>query len=97
MLISNPSDLVLSEFPRLFELGNLSLKIYMTYAALQLRNEQILDAVLAARRTDLTTLVHVENGDMLTWMTKKLEEKLLYAPKHHVTSRPQVLEAEATN
>ena len=97
MLVSNPSKQVLLEFPRLLELGVSSLKIYMTYAALQLRDDEILDVLLAARGTGMTTMVHAENGDVLTWMTKKLEEKQLFAPKYHATSRPQILETEATN
>ena len=97
MLISHPSKQVLSEFPRLRELGISSLKIYMTYAALQLRDDEILDVLLGARGAGITTMVHAENGDILTWMTQKLEEKQLCAPKYHVTSRPQILEIEATN
>ena len=69
----------------------------MTYNALQLRDNQILDVLLEARRNGITTLIHAENGDILSWMTKQLETRGLYAPKYHATSRPQVVETEATN
>ena len=97
MLVGNPCEQALSEFPRLRELGISSLKIYMTYEALQLRDDQILDVLLASRKEGITTMIHAENGDILNWMTRKLEEKGLYAPKYHATSRPQIVETEATN
>lgn len=69
----------------------------MTYEALQLRDNQILDVLLAARNNGITTMIHAENGDVLTWMTEQLEQRGLHAPKYHATSRPQLLETEATN
>lgn len=97
MLVGHPGEQALSEFPRLRELGISSLKIYMTYAALQLRDDEILDVLLASRKEGITTMIHAENGDVLNWMTKKLEERKLFAPKYHATSRPQIVETEATN
>jgi dihydropyrimidinase len=97
MLLSNPSEEVLGEFPALLKRGISSLKIYMTYAALQLRDNQILDVLLASRSTGITTMIHAENGDVLTWMTSQLESRGLVAPKYHATSRPQIVETEATN
>ena len=97
MLVGHPGEQALSEFPRLRELGISSLKIYMTYEALQLRDDEILDVLLASRKHGITTMIHAENGDVLNWMTKKLEERKLFAPKYHATSRPQMVETEATN
>jgi dihydropyrimidinase len=97
MLVSNPCPTALAEFATLRERGISSLKIYMTYEALQLRDNEILDVLLASRREGITTMIHAENGDVLTWMTKQLEERKLFAPKYHVTSRPQLVETEATN
>lgn len=97
MLVGHPGEQALSEFPRLRELGISSLKIYMTYEALQLRDDEILDVLLASRKEGITTMIHAENGDVLNWMTKKLEERKLFAPKYHATSRPQIVETEATN
>ncbi len=97
MLVSNPSPSVLSEFPTLRQRGISSLKIYMTYAALQLRDNQILDVLLASRCEGITTMIHAENGDVLTWMTSQLESRGLIAPKYHASSRPQLVETEATN
>ena len=97
MLVSNPCQLALSQFSELRSRGISSLKIYMTYAALQLRDDQILDVLLASRREGITTMIHAENGDVLNWMTAQLEARGMYAPKYHATSRPQLVETEATN
>ncbi|GAB7350325.1 hypothetical protein MBLNU459_g0958t1 [Dothideomycetes sp. NU459] len=96
LLVSNPSPNALSEFGTLRQKGISSLKIYMTYAALQLHDDQILDILLEARRQKITTMIHAENGQVIDWMTRKLEEKKLFAPKWHVTSHPPVAEVEAT-
>lgn len=97
LLIANPTPQALDEFTLLRERGVSSVKIYMTYEALQLRDNQILDVLLKARATGITTMIHAENGDVLNWMTKQLEDRQLLAPKYHATSRPQILESEATN
>jgi dihydropyrimidinase len=97
MLLSTPGEQALSEFPALREQGISSLKIYMTYEALQLRDNQILDVLLQARRHGITTMIHAENGDVLTWMTNALESRQLFAPKYHATSHPKLIEFEATN
>lgn len=96
MLCSNPAEKTLAEFPELRKEGISSLKIYLTYEALQLRDDQVLDVLYSSRREGFTTMIHAENGDVLNWMTKKLEERNLIAPKYHVTSRPQIVETEAT-
>ncbi|KAK3168267.1 hypothetical protein OEA41_004713 [Lepraria neglecta] len=97
LLLSNPTPSILNEFPNLRNEGISSLKIYMTYEALQLRDNQILDVLLAARKDSITTMIHAENGDILSWMTDQLEQRGLVEPKYHATSRPQLVETEATN
>ncbi|KAJ9641990.1 hypothetical protein H2199_005205 [Coniosporium tulheliwenetii] len=75
LLVFNPSLKALEEFKALREQAISSLEIYMTYAALQLQDDQILDVLLEARRQRITTMIHAENGQVIDWMTKKLEEK----------------------
>lgn len=41
-------------------------------------------------------MIHAENGSIIDWTIKKLEEKKLFEPKYHVTSHPPVAEIEAT-
>lgn len=98
LLLGNAHPRALAELPALkAEHGITSLKIYMTYQALQLRDGDILSVLLAARALEMLTMVHCENGDMLDWLTEKLEAQRLLAPKYHANSRPPLLEAEATN
>ncbi|EXJ79072.1 dihydropyrimidinase [Capronia epimyces CBS 606.96] len=99
MILSNPTKHVLEhDLPMMVEkYGITSVKIYMTYKAFQLRDYQILDVMHAARKLGITTMVHAENADVIDWMTEHLEEQGMTAPYHHGTSRPPIVEAEATN
>ncbi|KAK6086312.1 dihydropyrimidinase [Seiridium cupressi] len=97
LLISNPCPQALSEFKQLVTEGVSSAKIYMTYAALQLRDNEILSVLLAARENHILTMIHAENGDVLDWLTDQLEAAGKFAPKYHSNSRPTILESEATN
>jgi len=96
VIVGNPSATALSEFATLRAEGISSLKIYMTYASLRLQDRQILDVLVEARRTGVTTMVHAENDDMIAWMTAQLEKRALLDPKYHATSHPAAAEDEAT-
>ncbi|KAI1335175.1 hypothetical protein F5Y15DRAFT_258536 [Xylariaceae sp. FL0016] len=98
LLVANPCATALSEFARLAdEEGISSLKIYMTYAALQLRDDEILSVLLKARQHRILTMIHAENGDVLSWLTDRLEEAGKLAPRYHGHSHHPLLESEATN
>ncbi|KAI2619302.1 hypothetical protein GGR54DRAFT_138805 [Hypoxylon sp. NC1633] len=111
LLVSNPCAKALSEFKQLavhegitslkmvhpYRIAVLTSSSYMTYTALQLRDDQILSVLLAARQSHILTMIHAENGDVLNWLTDQLEAANLFAPKYHSNSRPPVLESEATN
>jgi dihydropyrimidinase len=96
LICSNAGPQAISEFAALREAGISSLKIYMTYEALQLKDSEILDVLFEARKQRIVTMVHAENGAIIDWTIKKLEEKKLFAPEYHVTSHPPVAEIEAT-
>jgi dihydropyrimidinase len=96
LICSNAGPQAISEFPALRAAGISSLKIYMTYEALQLHDDEILDVLLEARIQKITTMIHAENGAVIDWMTKQLEKKKLFDPKYHATSHPPVAEIEAT-
>lgn len=98
LLVSAPSTTLAQELSQLrHDEGVTSLKVYMTYEALQLRDDQLLSVMLAARSNHILTMIHAENGDVLSWLTDRLEEAGLVAPLYHAASRPPILEAEATN
>ncbi|OAA65681.1 dihydropyrimidinase [Niveomyces insectorum RCEF 264] len=97
LLVGNAGRQALAEVKLLPARGVTSLKIYMTYEALQLRDNEILSVFAAARDSHVLTMVHAENGDVLTWLTERLEARGLVAPRYHAHSRPPLLEDEATN
>jgi dihydropyrimidinase len=98
VIISNPTKTILEKDLQMMveEYGITSVKIYMTYKSLMLRDYEILDVMCAARKFGITTMVHAENADVIEWMTEHLEAKGMTAPYHHGTSRPPIVEGEAT-
>lgn len=41
----------------------------MTYDDMKLRDDQLLDTLLGARKVGMTTMMHAENGDIINWLT----------------------------
>lgn len=99
LIISNPDKEVLDrELPILLETyGVSSVKVFMTYKGMKLRDHELMDVLLLCRRHGITVLIHAESGDMIEWMTDRLEEENKVQPYYHGVSRPPVIEAEATN
>lgn len=80
---------------------------------MKLKDNELLDIMLASRKCGMTTMMHAENGDIINWLTGKppfvfplsmlipradrLEEKGMLEPVYHGWSRPPIVEAEATN
>lgn len=98
VIITNASNTVLEHDLKVMveEYGITSVKIYMTYQDAKLNDYEILDVMHAARKLGITTMVHAENADVVDWMTEHLEAKGMVAPHYHGTSRPPIVEAEAT-
>lgn len=98
LIISDPTEAVLGqELPALVAAGHTSIKVYMTYAAMVLSDRQILDVLARARELDALVMIHAENFECLSWLTEQLEAAGKTTPKYHATSRPGVVEREATH
>lgn len=99
MIIRKPdNDILDSELPILLaDHGVSSVKVFMTYKAMMLRDNELLDVMIRCRRYGITTLVHAENGDMIDWLVDRLEEDGKTAPYFHGMSRPPFIETEATS
>ncbi|THV04899.1 dihydropyrimidinase [Dendrothele bispora CBS 962.96] len=98
LIVTDPNDVQMhTELPKLVKEGISSMKIYMTYANLKLNDGEILNVLMAARKYRVTTMVHCENADIIDWMTNNLHERGMTEPWHHGTSRPPIVEAEATH
>ena len=67
VILTNPTPKILQdEIPLLSrEAGITSVKLYMTYDRMKLRDREILDIMLASRKLGLTTMIHAENHDMI--------------------------------
>ncbi|KAL2880100.1 hypothetical protein SGCOL_004484 [Colletotrichum sp. CLE4] len=97
IILTNPTSTILrDELPFFVSEGITSVKLYMTYEPLQLKDGEILDVMMATRNLGMTTMVHAENSDMITWITARLAEQKLTAPYYHAISRPNIAEDEAT-
>ncbi len=98
LIISDPSEQVLGqELPALIRDGYTSFKVYMTYDLLQLNDGQMLDILAVARREGALVMVHAENHDMIKWLTARLLDRGLGAPRYHAVSHARLAEGEATN
>ena len=85
------------ELPALIRDGYTSFKVYMTYDLLRLDDGQMLDILAVARREGALVMVHAENHDMIKWLTGRLLERGLGAPRYHAVSHARIAEGEATN
>jgi dihydropyrimidinase len=98
LIISDPTEQVLGqELPALICDGYTSFKVYMTYDLLQLDDGQMLDILAVARREGALVMVHAENHDMIKWLTARLLDRGLGAPRYHAVSHARLAEGEATN
>ena len=98
VILSDPSEKIMGQdFPALVAEGYTSFKVYMTYDDIKLTDRQMLDALAAARREQAMLMIHAENSDCIAWLTERLELKGMTAAKFHATSRPFVVEREATH
>jgi dihydropyrimidinase len=60
-------------------------------------DEHLFDALEIARDCGLLVLVHAENGDVIAKLQAEALQRGDTAPRFHATTRPEAVEAEATN
>jgi dihydropyrimidinase len=98
LIVTDPTEDVLRrELPELIAEGYTSFKIYMTYDALKLNDRQILETLSVARAHGAMVMLHAENSDCIAWLTERLLAAGHSAPRYHATSRPMLVEREATH
>ncbi len=97
-IVSDPTENVLGqELPALIADGYSSIKVFMTYDDLVLSDRQILEVLSVARTSGALVQIHAENYDAIRFLTDRLEQAGNTAPHFHGTSRPIVVEREATH
>jgi dihydropyrimidinase len=98
LIVTDPTEQVLrEELPALIDEGYSSFKIYMTYDALKLDDRQILETLSVAREHGAMVMLHAENSDCIGWLTERLLAAGHSAPRYHASSRPMLVEREATH
>jgi dihydropyrimidinase len=98
LIVSDPTEAVLrEELPALVPDGYSSVKVYMTYEAMQLSDRQILDVLEVNARLGALTMIHAENYECIAWLTDRLEAAGKTEPRYHAESRPMAVEREATH
>ncbi|TPK32492.1 dihydropyrimidinase [Mesorhizobium sp. B2-5-4] len=98
LIVSDPTPAVLGqELPALIRDGYTSLKVFMTYEGLRLNDAEILNVMDTARRGGALVMVHCENEDAIRYLIGQHEAAGEIAPKAHATTRPIVVEREATH
>ena len=73
VIVTDPTNQVLGqELPALAADGYTSIKFYMTYDAMKLRDTEILNVLEFCRREGVMPMVHAENADCIEWLTAKM-------------------------
>jgi dihydropyrimidinase len=96
LMVANPDhDTLTRDLPALIRAGHRSVKVFMTYDAVQVNDQQLLDVMMAARMDGALVCVHAENHGLLKWMGERLVGRGYVAPKFHAISHPRAAEVEA--
>lgn len=98
VIVTDPTPSVLqNDLPPLIGRGHRSIKVFMTYDASVLDDEQVLEVLSFAREHGAFVTVHAENHAAIRWMTKRLEQAGKTAPKYHAWAKPTLVEREAVH
>ena len=97
--ITNLTEDVKRELPSLPALGVATIKIFMAYKGTPLytADEDLFEAMQIARECGLLVLVHAENGDAIAKLQAQALARGDTEPRWHGLTRPEAVEAEATN
>ncbi|MGO4623894.1 dihydropyrimidinase [Ensifer sp. 2YAB10] len=96
LIVADPTAAALQEeLPDIIAGGCTSLKFFTVYDDVMLKDRQLLDAMAAARREGAMVMIHCENAAGIAWVTERLLERGLHAPKYHPAARPAIMEQEA--
>ena len=96
LMVANPdAQTIATDLPALIQAGHRSVKVFMTYDAVQVDDQALLDVMLSAREAGALVCVHAENHGLLKWMGERLAKRGYTAPKYHAVSHPRAAEVEA--
>jgi dihydropyrimidinase len=94
---TNARTETLAEVKELAADGYTSLKLYTTYPALMVSDDEMLDLMAVAATCGVLPIVHAENHWVIEYLMRKLLAEGKTEPRYHPRSRPPLAEAEAVN
>ncbi len=99
MIMLDVNDQSLQDMKTLIDReGVSSFKLFMAYpGVLMVDDGAIFKAMRVAGGNGAMTCIHAENGKVIEVLVKEALERGLRAPKYHATTRPSILEGEATH
>ncbi|MFC4766780.1 dihydropyrimidinase [Effusibacillus consociatus] len=96
-IINECNERVLEEVPDLAEQGVTSIKLFMAYKDhLMVNDVEMYKLMKTAGEAGIITNVHAENGDVIDQLISDALSKGNTTPYFHASTRPCLLEAEAT-
>ena len=97
--ITDLRDDVKTELPSLAERGVASVKIFMAYkdTPLYTEDDDLFEVLQLSKEAGVLVLVHAENGDVIARLQEQALARGDTAPHFHALTRPEKVEAEATN
>ena len=97
--ITDLRDDIKTELPDLAAKGVASVKIFMAYKGTPLYTEDddLFETLQLSKEAGVLVLVHAENGDAIAKLQQQALARGDTSPKFHALTRPEAVEAEATN
>ena len=89
---------IFEELPALIKAGIPTIKLFMAYKGTPFNSDDatIFQMLQRTKKVGMLTMLHAENGDIIDLLQKQLVAEGKMDPQYHATSRPPVVEAEAT-
>jgi len=98
IVMTDPRPEVIDEISALADAGYPTMKLFMAYKGMFFHADDsaILNALMKAKESGVTVMVHAENADAIDILQRQLIAAGHTEPYAHVLSRPPMVEAEAT-
>ncbi|MCI2057425.1 MAG: dihydropyrimidinase [Oscillibacter sp.] len=97
MTIDDWNDSIRAELPEMFAAGISSFKMYLTYPAMMIGDENVYLALRELKKLGGIAGVHCESAGVINGMIAERKAAGKLSPASHPMSRPQGLEAEAVS
>ena len=97
MTIDDWNPQIIEELPKMFEQGVSSFKMYMTYPAMMIGDENMFKALQKMKELGGIAGVHCENAGVIDALIAEKKAAGELSPASHPLCRPSILEAEAVS